>query len=342
MKNKSYSIKDIAREIGVSITTVSFVLNGKAEEKKISKIVTEKILNYAESINYRPSQLAQSLRTGKTKIIVFMVEDFYYFFAKLATIIESLAYKKGYKVMFCTNDNNDTKSIELINLYKNIKVDGYIIIPSPGLMPKIKELMVEKIPVILFDRYFPELDCNHIIVDNKEASYNATMHLINNKFKNIGFITTDLEQTQMLDRLNGYKEAINKNDFTEFILKVPLNEVSSTEKKDEEDIKKFIEENPQLDALYFATNYLAISGLGVMKKHFPFHSNNLGIISFDDLEFFEFYTPSITAISQPHVEIAQSLMGLMLGLIKEGKKQAQPKKITLKTNLKIRDSTVPR
>ncbi len=82
MKKKSYSIKDIAKEIGVSITTVSFVLNGKAEEKKISKIVTEKILNYAESINYRPSQLAQSLRTGKTKIIVFMVEDFYYFFAK--------------------------------------------------------------------------------------------------------------------------------------------------------------------------------------------------------------------------------------------------------------------
>ena len=168
MKNKRHSIKDIAAEIGVSVTTVSFVLNGKAEEKKISKAVTEKILKYVEKIKYKPNQIAQSLRTGKSKIL-----------------------------------NKDSKSIDLIDLFKDRQIDGYIIIPSSGIMSKIKELIDEGIPVILFDRYFPELDSNYVIVNNKEASYNATQHLIANTYKNIGFITIDVDQTQMIDRLTG-------------------------------------------------------------------------------------------------------------------------------------------
>lgn len=342
MKNKRHSIKDIAQKIGVSVTTVSFVLNGKAEEMKISKAVTDKILEYTKEINYKPNSIAQSLRTGKSKIIVFMVEDFYYFFAKLATVIEDLAFKKGYKVIFCTNENKDNKSIELIDLYKNLKVDGYIIIPSPGLMPKIKELIDEGLPVILTDRYFPELDSNYVVIDNKEASYNATKHLITNNYKNIGFITTDIEQTQMLDRLDGYKEAIAESNLTEHVIRMPFHEYTLTRSKLESYIKKFIEDNPQLDALYFATNYLTISGLNVIKKNFPHYMDKLGIISFDDLDFFEFYTPTITAVNQPFLEIAQSLMDLMLNLLKDSKKNKAITKIKLKTNLEIRSSTLPK
>ena len=103
MKNKKISIKDIASELGVSVTTVSFVLNNKAEEKRISKEVTKKVLAYVEKVNYKPNSLAQSLRTGQSKILVFMVEDISnLFFAQLARLIEDLAYKKGYKVLFCS------------------------------------------------------------------------------------------------------------------------------------------------------------------------------------------------------------------------------------------------
>tara|TARA_R110002050_G_scaffold286121_2_gene436354 strand:- start:139765 stop:140793 length:1029 start_codon:yes stop_codon:yes gene_type:complete len=342
MKNKRHSIKDIATAIGVSVTTVSFVLNGKAEEKKISKAVTEKILKYAEKIKYKPNQFAQGLRTGKSKIIVFMVEDFYHFFAKVATIIEDLAYQKGYKVIFCTNENKDEKSIELIDLYKNLKVDGYIIIPSAGLMPKIKELIDEGIPVVLFDRYFEELDTNQVTVDNKEASFNATQHLITNNFKNIGFVTIDLEQTQMLDRLKGYKEAIQKSNLQENIIKLQFEKYTLTRKKIETKIKKYIDDNPQLDAIYFATNYLAISGLNVIKKNFPQYVDRLGIITFDDIEFFEFYTPTISAVGQPYFEIAHSIMDLILNLLKDGKENRGTTKIKLKTHLEIRNSTLPR
>ncbi|MEE3147960.1 MAG: LacI family DNA-binding transcriptional regulator, partial [Bacteroidota bacterium] len=134
MKQKRPSIKDIAKALNVSITTISFVLNGKGEERKISKEVIKKIEDYVEEINYRPNQVAQSLRTGKSKILVFMVEDIgNRFFAKIARIIEDIAYEKGYKVLFCSNENNDKRSRELIRVFHERQVDGFLIIPSPGI-----------------------------------------------------------------------------------------------------------------------------------------------------------------------------------------------------------------
>ncbi|WP_308992370.1 LacI family DNA-binding transcriptional regulator [Mariniflexile litorale] len=341
MKNKRHSIKDIAAVIGVSVTTVSFVLNGKAEEKKISKVVTDKILKYVEKIKYKPNQTAQSLRTGKSKIIVFMVEDISnYFFAKLARIMEDIAYKKGYKVLFCSNENNDEKSIDLINLFKDRQVDGYIIIPSAGIKSKIEELIEEGFPVILFDRYFPELDTNYVVVNNKEASYNATKHLIDNNFQHIGFVTIDVQQTQMIDRLNGYKEAITEAGFNENILKISLQDL--TNYGGENSIQEFLEKTPKLDALYFATNYLALSGLKVLNENFPHYINKLGIITFDDLDFFGIYRPTISAISQPFSEIAQTLMNLMLSLLKNDIKGSPITQIKLKTNLVVRSSSQKR
>ncbi|WP_111307271.1 LacI family DNA-binding transcriptional regulator [Confluentibacter sediminis] len=340
MKNKRYSIKDIAAANGVSVTTVSFVLNGKAQEKKISEAVTNKILKYAKKINYKPNHTAQSLRTGKSKIIVFMVEDISnYFFAKLARIMEDIAYKKGYKVLFCSHENNDEKSIDLIDLFKDTQIDGYIIIPSPGIKSKIEELIEEGIPVILFDRYFPELDTNYVVVNNKEASYNATRHLIDNKFKNIGFILTDVEQTQMIDRLEGYKEAIFEAGLEENIIKISRQDIHLTDGAKKSSIQGFLEKTPDLDALYFATNYLALSGLKVLNENFPDYINKLGIITFDDLDFFEIYRPSISAVSQPFTEIAQTLMSLMLSLLKNDIKSSPITQIKLKTNLIIRSSS---
>tara|TARA_R110002050_G_scaffold261165_5_gene401149 strand:- start:552 stop:1592 length:1041 start_codon:yes stop_codon:yes gene_type:complete len=343
MKKKRHSIKDIAKNMEVSVTTVSFVLNGKAEEKKISKAVTKKILDYVKKIKYKPNQTAQSLRTGKSKIIVFMVEDISnYFFAKLARIMEDIAYKKGYKVLFCSNENNDEKSIDLIDLFKDRQIDGYIIIPSEGIKSKIEELIDERLPVILFDRYFPELDTNYVVVDNKEASYNATKHLIDNNFQHIGFVTTDVQQTQMMDRLNGYKEAINEAGLEENIIKTSLQDVNITNGGEENNIKKFLEKTPQLDALYFATNYLALRGLKVLNEDFPDYINKLGIITFDDLDFFEIYRPTISAVSQPFSEIAQTLMNLMLSLLKNDIKASSITQIKLKTNLVIRNSSQKR
>lgn len=341
MKKKQVSIKTIASALNISVTTVSFVLNGKAKEKHISKELTKKILDYVKEINYRPNQIAQSLRTGKSKILVFMVEDISNsFFAKLARIIEDIAYEKGYKVIFCSNENDDEKSLDLINLFNFRQVDGFIIVPSPGIKSTVESLIEENIPVVLLDRYFPGLESNTVIIDNEEAAFTATTHLIQNNYTNIAFITTDTTQTQMLDRLMGYERAIKENNLTPSILSIPFNQTGKEEGKAL--IKDFVKNETLLDAVFFSTNYLTLSGLEVFKEDNPDIMNTLGIVTFDDNELFKIFNPTITAVSQPLWEIGTELMQMMLNLLKKKDVKDSPEKIILKTELKVRESSALR
>ncbi|TDN95058.1 LacI family transcriptional regulator [Salegentibacter sp. 24] len=328
-KSKKYTLKKIAEKLNISVTTVSFVLNGQAKEKKISDEMIAKVLAYVKEIDYQPNQLAKSLRTGKSKIIVFMVEDISnQFFASIARIIEDLAYKKGYKVIFCSNENNDEKARDLINIFKHRQIDGYIIIPSPGIENDIRSLIEEGIPVVLFDRYFPSLDTNYVVIDNEHASYQGTKHLIENGYKKIGFITIDTQQNQMVNRMRGYQIAVEEKDLNSNILRIAFHENGQDQKKLK--IKKFLEAN-DLDAILFSTNYLTQSGLEVLHESFPELLGKLGILTFDDHEFFKIHTPSISAISQPKKEIAVNLMNVMLQLLKKPAKDSEPKNITLNT-----------
>lgn len=338
MKKKRISIKDIAAHLNISVTTVSFVLNGKAEEKHISKALTEKVLKYVQEVNYTPNQIAQSLRTGQSKILVFMVEDISnLFFAQLARLIEDLAYKKGYKVLFCSNDNDDKKSIELINLFKDRQVDGFIIVPSPNLDETIAHLMDDNIPVVLFDRYFSSLEANYVITNNKIATENAVIHLFENGFKNIAYITIDAIQSQMADRLEGYEAVVKKYSIPNYTLQIPFEE--TTQGNSERYIKDFMEENPSIDSILFATNYLTQSGLKVIKQEYPDLINSIGIITFDDNELFKTYSPTITAVSQPTQEMATMAMSLILDLIKKKGASKSKQTITLESSLIIRDSS---
>jgi len=339
MKKKPVSIRNIADELKISVTTVSFVLNGKAKEKHISKELTKKVLDYAKLINYRPNQIAQSLRTGKSKLLVFMVEDISNaFFSKLARIFEDIAYDKGYKVIFCSNENNDEKSNELITLFNFRQVDGFIIVPSPGIKDTIENLLKDNIPVVLLDRFFDELDCCSVVIDNAQASFDATQHLIDNKFKNIGFITTAANQSQMAGRLSGYEDAVKANGLKPHTLQIPFNEIIKGRGKVY--IHNFINTHPNLDALLFATNYLAQGGLEVLKEKDPKLIRDLGIIAFDDNDMFKIYDPTITAVSQPMVEISIQLMELMLPLLKKKDGSETNHQIVLKTELLIRESSM--
>lgn len=336
MKPRRPSIKDIASNLNVSVTTVSFVLNGKARQMRISEKVTKKILGYAEEINYTPNQLAQSLRTGKTHIIVFMVEDISnLFFARLARIIESIAYNQGYKVIFCSNENDDSRTEELLQVFKDRNVDGYIIIPSAGVDKQIKTLVEEDIPVILFDRYFPELETNYVVIDNENAAYQATNHLIGNGYRNIGFVTIEAKQTQMRDRMRGYKKAVGEAKLEERILELAF---VGDARRGESRMQDFFEENPELDAVFFATNYLTQDGLLVIREHFPWKMKEWGIITFDDNEFFRIHTPSISAVAQPLEEIGKTLMEIMLLLLK-GDSTNEARQVVLKAELIERDSS---
>ena len=339
---KKVSIHDIAKQLNVSAATVSFVLNGKATEKRISEELKKRILKHVEQLGYRPNRLAKSLRTGKSKIIGMLVEGIADpFFSGIARIVEERAYKHDYKIFYASTENDAKITKDIISAFRDTQVDGYIIVPAPGIEEDIQALMDDNLPVILFDRYFPGLATTNVVVDNFDGVYQAMRHFLKNGYRNIGFVSIPSAQTQMRDRLNAYHDAINEHSLTPFIKMISF-ELKLEQEKITGEIRSFLEANPQLDAILFATNYLAISGLEAIKQLDLSIPDDIAVIGFDDNTHFSLFSPSITAVAQPTREISEQIIQQLLMCLAETDKKPERKTIVLPTRLMIRDSSQPR
>ena len=309
---KTLSIKDIAVEAGVSITTVSFIINGKARDKSISEAVIKKVEKIIAESGYKPNQIARSLRTGNSNIIGLIIEDISNsFFSRIARLIEDKAYKKGYKIIYSSTENNVEKAKELINMFKSRKVDGYIISPIKGLEEDIQQLLADGKPVILFDRSLPGLDTNYVGADHFKATYESIESFIKQGKKKISLVTTDIDVEQITARLEGYKKALEDHNITydgNLVLRVHFNQEENETRAQMEELFRTVE----TDAVLFATNYLAISGLKVLKQANINVGKNLSVIAYDDHEVFELHTPGISAVQQPLEEIAEAIIQLIL------------------------------
>ncbi len=336
MKKKPISIIDIARKFSISPTTVSFILNGKAKEKRISNELKEKVLKFVAEVGYKPNLLARSFRTGKTNIIGLMVEDISNpFFANVARLIEEKAYKNGYKILYCSTENDPAKAKELMQMFRDRHIDGYIITPTDGIKDEIDQLANSGVPVILFDRNYDNAAYDFVMLDNYQSTFNAVSHLASQGYKNIGFITINSLQSQMQQRLQGYEDAVDKLGLNPYIKELPYNLDSSATA---EYIVDFLKRKKNLDALFFATNYLGISGLRAIKELQLSIPGNLAVISFDDHTIFELYTPTITAIAQPIEAMAEQLINILLD--KLAFKSQAAHKVVLPGTLVIRNSTI--
>ena len=337
MKKSKYSIIDIARELNISITTVSFILNGKAKEKRISEQLEEKVLKFVKEIHYVPNQLAKSLRTGKTNIIGLIVEDISnVFFSNVARLIEENANRRGYKIFYCSSENDRDKTRQLISVFRERQIDGYIMTPSEGIEEDITSLINDHCRVILFDRYLPAIKSNYVVVDNHGGTFQAIEHLLEQGYNNIALVTLDSTQTQMQDRLNGYADALEKHGRKRYITKLPFHK---NPEKTIGDIITMLSSEKEIDAVFFATNYLAVSGIEAIKRLRLKIPNDIGVIAFDDHDLFRLYTPSITVVSQPIEEMSKKIINILLEQMEE-KQVTQPyAQIVLPTSLVIRNST---
>lgn len=333
---KKLSITDIAKHLGISITTISFILNGRAKEKRISDDVVERVLKATEELGYKPSALARSFRTGKSNTIGLMVEDISNpFFAAIARAIEDKAYDSGYKIFYCSTGNDTQKTKDYIQMFKDRQVDGYIITPSYGIEDDVNSLLSLDIPVVLFDRYLPEVYTDFVIVDNEEATFKASEYLIDKGRKNIAFVTIDSLQSQMQGRLKGYEKALNQHGLNHHLKEIPYN---SSRDYIELQMMAFFERKTNIDAVIFATNYLGVSGLKVMSDLKLKIPSDISVISFDDNDLFSLHSPRITAVAQPISDIAENLITVLLNKLNGKAKKGKIEKLILSTTFIERDS----
>ncbi len=309
---KRKSIHDVAKELQVSATTLSFVLNNKGKEKRISDEVIRKIEDYVIKTGYKPSFIGKSLRTGKTKTIGLIVEDIADpFFSAVASVIEQKAFDSGYKMIIASCNNIPGKIREVVNILDERSVDGFIIAPTIDIEDVILKLKEEKKPFILFDRFLPDIDTFNVVVENENGAYIATEHLYENGYRNIAIITLLSEQIQMVERLNGYLKFIREKGLKEEVFKI---EYDLQYKEITKKIARIIQDKPHIDAILFGTNYLTIGGLTALKQ-LGNERNKIGLVSFDDHFHYDLFTPSITAIDQPVDLLATTIITHLLEML---------------------------
>ena len=328
---KRVLISDIAKALGISVTTVSFILNDKAKEKRISDALTKRVLDYVKKVGYKPNQLAKSLRTGQTKILGLLVEDIANpFFSNVAKHIERRAYEAGYHIIYCSMDNDEHKAKELIQLFMDRQVDGFIITPSEGLEETISNIKQNNIPLVLFDRFIPAVETNYVVSDNRRGSYEATKHLLEGNNKRIGLISLYSNQTQMRDRLEGYMEAMDEFRVQSFIKKLNM---ESPEDESKEQILEFVVDN-KLDAVLFATNYLAVRGLKALNAS---QTKLPNMVAFDEHTLFKLHDPSISVVSQDIEQLTRELIQTLIADIDGKLKEAR--QLTIPCHLIVRESS---
>ncbi|WP_207515113.1 LacI family DNA-binding transcriptional regulator [Longitalea luteola] len=335
---KRVSLKDIARIAGVSPSTVSFVLNGKAKQMRISETLASKIMEVAKKEGYHPNPVAVSLRTGKSQILGLIVESISgNFFASLSRIIEEEAARFGYKVVYTSTENNRQKGKELIGMLSQRQVDGYIITPTPGMEQDIKELIDDNKPVVLMDSYFPGIDVPHVLVNNYEGVKKGMGHLIEKGYRRIGFVTVDLNLVQMEQRLQAYHDCMEQEALSTDNLVLTLKYEEEKELGIQQ-VTSFIQNTPDLEAVFFATNYLGLLGLESIHRLGLKLPDDLAMICFDDHDVFRLYPPGITCIRQPAEDIAKTALELLMDQLGKGSTNGETK-IQISPGLVVRGTT---
>lgn len=253
------SLKNIAENLKLSKTTVSWVLAGKGDEKGISLATQEKVFRYAKSLNYQPNLLARSLNTGISGTIGLIIPDITdSFYSKVACSIEREAEEKGYSLMIGNSESEIKRENNLIRLFKAKQVDGLIIAPTKISKIEIQNLVDESFPLVLFDRYFPEMKTSYVIIDNEECSYKLVHKMISNGAHKIAIITTNAHLRTMNMRREGYSRALLEANIpidADLYGEVPFVDY---EKNIHKTLDQIFERVPDVDGFFFTTHILAL------------------------------------------------------------------------------------
>ncbi|ANF52707.1 transcriptional regulator [Chryseobacterium glaciei] len=331
---KRASIKDIARIAGVSVATVSYVLN-KKEGSRISEATKVKILEVAETINYTPNKIAKSLKMSKSKLIGLILADISNdFYSSIARNIEDEAMKFGYTLLIGSSDENPEKFRKLTELFSEQQVDGMILAPVVDSDEAVLKLLKEEYPIVTIDRYLKNVNIPGIMINNSEISESICEFLVEKNFEEIIYIGYDTKLPHLLDRQEGFDKRISTADIQYKKVLIGINNIT-------EEIYKGLDESLDLSkktALYFSSNKLGIAGLSYLNQKNIKVPQDVSVIAFDQTEAYSLFPTEISFVQQPLIEMAREAVKVLDAQIDnytvDGRKITFPAKLINKKSVK--------
>jgi LacI family transcriptional regulator len=339
MKFEAITIKDIAKALGLSTSTVSRALRDSYE---ISPETKKLVLEYAEKIKYHPNPIALSLKERRSRSIgVIISEIANSFFSQAIDGIESIAYKNGYNVIISQSRESYEREASHLQFLTSRSIDGLIVSVSAETkdFSNFKELFEKGMPIVFFDRIVNEINTYKVTIDNYQGAYDATHYLIEQGYKRVAAVSNNENLSITEDRLTGYYAALadhgfeGKREFVKYCAHggLLLHEV-------EQVITELINLKTRPDAILALGDKLTTGCLRILKAKKIKVPDDIGLIGFSNSDITELIEPPLSIIKQPAFEMGEIATDLLLQLIESKRPVTEFETKKLAPQLIIRQS----
>jgi len=326
-------MSEVARRAGVSIATVSRVLNNSDKVNETTRI---KILKAIKDLKYQPSRVAKRLRSKSvsSKLLGVLIPDIQNpFYVDVLRGIEDIAYKNNYAIIMCNYGQDEKKEIMYLDILKSEDIDGLIAAPVSENDQQLKKIIKNGLPVVCVDRGLAGIDVDIVWVNNEEGAFNAVSHLVDSGYKRIAHISglPSIPSSRMRER--GYRRALEANNlFSSDLVKYGDSSYESGVVLCEE----LLSGKHLPDAIFTGNNLITLGALETIHKFKKKIPKDIAIIGFDDMFWSSSLNPPLTAVRQPAYEIGKRAGELLIQRINDPQRPCI--QMTLNVELMIRSS----
>jgi LacI family transcriptional regulator len=326
------TIRDVAEYAGVSVSTVSHVINGT---RFVDPDTEQRVRVAIGVLKYRPNSVARSLRRRETNTIGLIVPDNSNpFFAEVARAIEDCGFAESYNVILCNSDGSEEKEKAYVDVLLSKRVDGLILISSSHYSDHLKHIMDMQIPVVVVDRELGDVPVAQVMVDNEYGGYLAGQYLLSLGHRRIGCIAGPSELTPSHGRVHGLQRALNDAgcDLPDDALEPGDFRYGGGEAA----MKTLLSRKLNLTAVFAINDVMAIGAINVLRRARLRVPEAVSVIGFDNIPQSAMMWPPITTIAQPILELGQASISLLLDQIRQADRV--PTRILLQPALVVRES----
>jgi LacI family transcriptional regulator len=339
---KIVTLRDIAEQLNISVTTVSKALKDYPDVSKKTKLQVKEL---AKTLNYKPNAFAVNLRTRESKTIGLIIPVIvHHFFSNVIKGIISQAEKKGYLVIILQSDESYELEKKQVELLLSQRVDGIIISLANGTAKydHLNEVINQEKPLVMFDKIAKVVKCSKVIIDDRKAAYTATQHLINIGCKRIAHFRGALLPQNSIDRFLGYKKALIDNNIPydpSLVYICECGDMSFEEGK--KNAEQLLTDHDDVDGIFINTDLVAIGAMTAFQEMGIKIPDDISIVGFSNWFMSSVISPSLTTINQPGFEMGKTTFKQLFKEIKARKKGKtfEPKTVVLETDLIVRTST---
>jgi LacI family transcriptional regulator len=329
------TIRDVAKSAGVSTATVSHVIN---QSRFVSPAVVRRVQRVIKTLGYQPNALARSLRNRNTSTLGLVLPDSSNpFFAEVARGIEDYAFKQGYNVIFGSSEGDLEKEKIYLRVFLEKQVDGVIFVAAGESAQNIRQVLSERLSLVVVDREFKNVVADYVTADNRHGGFLATEHLIRLGHRVIACIAGPSAATPSADRVTGYRDALKAHSirFDSRLVKrgdfQPASGFAVTQ-------SLLAKSGPRPTAIFACNDMMALGALAAIGKMGLRVPRDVAVIGFDDIALASFTSPALTTIQQPKNEMGKLAAQILIERIKNPKIEKNQRHL-VPVKLIVRDST---